>query len=378
MIVDDELVGVARELLERRFGERTGAATAVYTLEGGCYSSVSLTVTNASSCIAPEVGAMCEAHKNGERISALVTVERLVDGGPVLFRTPAGPTIDQLARTAAREAEIAVHNLAEEDEFFIRPLRSLAVAHISQMTMEGNYDAGFKRLTSELRELARVQALPTTRAQWPACLRSGLEDELVQRYAGPRGKPRHPVEFLHPNNLPSRRLRHIWNGFEAASHAFFEAIVDHHEPTLRALDCTDSDLLHLRQGAESVRAVFANLLVWVGFGRPVENEMPFLPYYSWRLKHGVPMHEYFGPASAAAAAVDPVAELIRLLAEPGEGGIGGYLRQRRLFLLEVFVDGTGRCPFDSVTLELFRETGHELQAAVAAGVLLTDDPAPDR
>lgn len=372
MIVDDELVSAARDLLERRFGDRAGAATAVYTLEGNRYTSVALDVTSASSCVAPEVGAMCEAFKHGERISALVTVQRKVDGGPVLFATPAGPTIDQLSLTAAREAEIAIHNLAREDDFFIRPLRSLVTTHVSQMNMEGNYDAGLGPLTKELRELARVQAMPTARTQWRPCLRSGLEHDMVKKIAATRGKQRDPSEFFHPNTLESRRLRHIWNGFEAASHAFFRAVLDQHEDALRALDCNDSDLLHIRQGAESVRAVFSNLLVWVGRRRPIENEMPFLPYYSWRLRHGLPMHEYFGPESAAAAQDDPVAELVRLLTTPGEGGVAGYLRQRRLFFLEVFDEGTRRCPFDSVTLEIYRETGPELLAAVDDGILLDD------
>ncbi|MFN3215158.1 MAG: hypothetical protein ACE367_01540 [Acidimicrobiales bacterium] len=376
MIVDDDLVGVAQALLERRFGDHAGAATAVYTLEGNCYSSVSLTVTNPSSCVAPEVGAMCEAYKNGERISAVVTVQRRVDGGPVLYATPSGATIDQLVLTSAREAEIVVHNLAEEDKYWIRPVRSLGVAHVSQMKMEGNFDAGMRQIRGELRDLARVQAMPTTRTQWAPCLRSAFENELVHRYAAVQGKPRHPAEFAHPNGLASRRLRHIWHGFEAASHAFFEAIVDHHEHSLRGIGCNDSDMLHIRQGAESLRAVFGNVLIWVESRRPVHNELPFLPYFTSKLSDGLPMHEYFGPGSAAAALEDPVAELIRLLVATGEDGLAGYLRQRRLFHVEAFVDGTRRCPFDSVSLELYRATGHEIAAALADGVLLDDVEAP--
>ncbi len=96
MIIDDKLVEAAQTLLEERFGQGLGAATAIYTLEGNCFTSVSLACVSPASSVQPETGAICEAFRNGERISALVTVERRLEGGPVLFATPSGTTIDRL------------------------------------------------------------------------------------------------------------------------------------------------------------------------------------------------------------------------------------------------------------------------------------------
>ena len=102
MIVDDALVEAARQLLLARFGTRADAASAVYTLEGSLFTSVSVDCVNPGSSVEPETGALAEAFKKGERISAVATMIRRVDGGPVLSSTPAGPTIDRLCLAAAR------------------------------------------------------------------------------------------------------------------------------------------------------------------------------------------------------------------------------------------------------------------------------------
>ncbi len=237
--------------------------------------------------------------------------------------------------------------------------------------MDGNFDDGMKPLTKQLRELARVQAVPMARNQWNGCLRSALESPLVKEYSTPRGKPRHPFDYHHPNELASARLRHVWNAFEAASHAFFGAIWDEHDGALRSLDLNDSDLLHLRQGSEALRFVFSNLLIWVGFHKPIASELPFAPYTTARLTEGEPMHIAFRHV-AEPVEMDPIEELSALLTTRGPGGIAHYLRERQLFSHKVFHNGTGRCPFDAVAIEIYRQTGEEILAAQEAGILLPE------
>lgn len=369
MIVDDALAEAALQQLLDCFGERAGAASAVYTLEGSMFTSVSLDCINPGSSVEPETGAIVEALKRKERISAVLTVIRRTAGGPVLFSTPAGPTIDRLCLAGARETEVAVHNLAKEDSYFIRPLKNLGATHISELGMDGRYDDGMRPIVRELRLLARVQAEPTVEQTWEACFHSALRNRLVRRYAQHQGKKRHPFEFRHANEAKSFELRLVWNAFEATSHAVFRAIFDHHDAGLRDIGMNESDLLHLRQGGEAFRFVFGNLIVWVDLHKPIESELPFVPYHTSRLTKGRPMHEAF---DAAAVGGDPIDELVDILTRTDEHGVAEYLHQRGLFTHPVFDNGTRRCPFDVAAVAAYRSTGAAITSARAADLLDAD------
>ncbi len=366
MIIDSDLVAAAHAALERRFGERRGAATAVYTLEGNLYTSVS--VECPGQPIEAETGALAAVYQATERVSAVVTVERLTDGGPVAYATPSGNTLDRLVSVGAREAEIAAHHPAFPGRFQVRTLKSLHSSHRSQIFRNGTFDAGMGPIAQSLRQFARVQGVPSVRSAWAPCLRSALAADFVRRRARACGYERHPVEFRHPVQAPQIELRHAWHAYEVAANTFFREVFDAHDGAFRRLGFNEDDLFHLRQGPESLHQVFANLIVWVAFHEPVESELPFGSHRTTSIQAGRPMHVAFQPAAERGAS--PLHELIELLTSREDVGVARYLRDRELFTWKLFPQGAGRCPFDGVALELLRHTGTALADAEADGLIM--------
>lgn len=90
MGVDERLVQAAVELIVRRFepGVWRGAA-AMYTFEGSLLTSTFVSPPNASADLCYETGAICEAHKLGERVTASVCVV-LDPAGERFILTPCG------------------------------------------------------------------------------------------------------------------------------------------------------------------------------------------------------------------------------------------------------------------------------------------------
>ena len=370
MIVDDDLIDTAIATLERCFGTKVGAATAVYTLEGDCYTSVALRTVSPSSSIPPESGALCDALKHRQRVSALVTVAHLVEGGPLVYVTPSGLVLDQLSHVSCRECQVVVHDLIDPTNYFVRTIQALLPNQYSEVVLDGRYDTGMGALARPLRQLSREQGVPSASSEFAPCLVEAFGHPLVRRSATPRGKPGAPGDYVHPCQLPSIALRHVWFAFEAASHALVEAVVDAHAPTLVSkLGFTTSDLFRLKQGGEAMRFVFASMLVWVGTGRPVMNEAPFRPYHSALLRDGRPMHEAL-PLVDGADDGHLVSEVVRLLGGGGTEHLAAYLRERRLFSQHLFAEGSGRCPFDETALAVYRAAADGIETAWNSGVIL--------
>jgi len=70
------LYNEAVKLIERKYPEGWGGASAMYTDKGSILTSISPEVVNASTEICFEVGAICEAHKLGEKVTHVVSVIR--------------------------------------------------------------------------------------------------------------------------------------------------------------------------------------------------------------------------------------------------------------------------------------------------------------
>ena len=70
------LYRAAVELIDRKYPEGWGGASAMYTDRGSILTSISPEVVNLSTEISFEVGAICEAHKNDERVTHVVSVIR--------------------------------------------------------------------------------------------------------------------------------------------------------------------------------------------------------------------------------------------------------------------------------------------------------------
>ena len=90
MRLDQRLVNAARELLEHRFPGEEGIAAAMYTGGGDVLTSVFFEPEWGSGMLCAETGAICEAEKLNERVTASVCVSRLSGEDPILVLTPCG------------------------------------------------------------------------------------------------------------------------------------------------------------------------------------------------------------------------------------------------------------------------------------------------
>lgn len=377
MIVDDQLIETARRTLIDHFGEGPGAATAVYTLDGTTLTSVAVHTASPSSSIAPETGALAEAAQRKERVSAVVTIQRDVTDGPIRYSSPSGVALDQLAQVAASETQVVVHDILNEENFWVRNLKVLVPSHLSDLAFVGNFDGGMRDIASELRQLSNVQGVPSARDRFATTLRHALEAPLIRRYAQPVGKPGRWDDFRHPCQMRSAALRHLWFAFEAATHAFFDAIFTAHTEELTRLGCNSSDIVKLRQGGESLRLVFSNLVVWVGDQKPIANALPFVPYHSHLIEQGEPMDVSLPLRDRGDADIDTYSlnEVSRLLLTKGPGGISHYLHDRGLFTYPVFPNGSGHCPFSATAIAVYEETGRAIPELLADDLFLRTEPS---
>lgn len=90
MKLDQALVDVATDLLEKRFPAAEGIAAAMYTDDGLILTSVVFEPEWGGGGLCAETGAICEAVKLDKRITASVCVSRLSGDGPIVILTPCG------------------------------------------------------------------------------------------------------------------------------------------------------------------------------------------------------------------------------------------------------------------------------------------------
>ncbi len=90
MDIEQHLYELAAALIEKRYPTGWGGAAAVHTASGNDYLSIALSTPNAGAELCIETGAMCEAHKFGERITHCICVVREDENAPFRVLSPCG------------------------------------------------------------------------------------------------------------------------------------------------------------------------------------------------------------------------------------------------------------------------------------------------
>ena len=96
-ILDERLVQAARDLAIARYQRGWSGAAAMYTESGALLTSVYVEAPNDGACLCCETGAICEAHKRGERVVATVCVGRDDETQPFEILAPCGLCMERLA-----------------------------------------------------------------------------------------------------------------------------------------------------------------------------------------------------------------------------------------------------------------------------------------
>lgn len=124
MRLDQGLVDAARELLERRFPDDEGIASAMYTDDGTILTSVFFEPEWGGGGLCAETGAICEAEKQNKRIAASVCVSRLSGADPVVILTPCGICQERLFHWGAT-VEVAVPDPADPTGWMAKTLNEV-------------------------------------------------------------------------------------------------------------------------------------------------------------------------------------------------------------------------------------------------------------
>lgn len=80
----------AKELILKRYPIGWGGAAVIHTANDNYFTSVALETANGSAQLCIEVGAMCEAHKHGERVTHCLCVVRDDEKSPFKVLAPCG------------------------------------------------------------------------------------------------------------------------------------------------------------------------------------------------------------------------------------------------------------------------------------------------
>ncbi len=96
MKFDDRLVEAAKNFLQARFPDQSWAGVAaMYTDQGTILLSTAPQCVNESVSLCHETGAICEAHKLNEKVTASVCISR-DDLGRIVILTPCGVCQERL------------------------------------------------------------------------------------------------------------------------------------------------------------------------------------------------------------------------------------------------------------------------------------------
>jgi len=107
MHLDQTLVNEALALAMKRWPGREAGAAAMYTASGRILTSVFAESPNQAACLCHETGAICEAHKIQEAVTASVCVSREDASSPFIILPPCGICCERLAYWGG-EVEVAV------------------------------------------------------------------------------------------------------------------------------------------------------------------------------------------------------------------------------------------------------------------------------
>jgi len=124
MKLDQQLVDAAISLLETRFPAADGIAAAMYTADGTLLTSVYFEPAWGGGGLCAETGAICEAQKLNQKITASVCVSRLSGDGPVVILTPCGICQERLFHWGA-EVEVATPDPQDPTKWVAKTLKEV-------------------------------------------------------------------------------------------------------------------------------------------------------------------------------------------------------------------------------------------------------------
>jgi cytidine deaminase len=124
MHLDQILVDAAIAMLNRRYPNAEGIAAAMYTRQGSLLTSVLFEPEWGGGGLCAETGAICEAAKLNEQITASVCVSRLVGNGPIVILTPCGICQERLYHWG-EQVEVAVPDPADPSRWLAKTLKEV-------------------------------------------------------------------------------------------------------------------------------------------------------------------------------------------------------------------------------------------------------------
>ena len=124
MHLDQTLVDAAVELLNRRFPAMDGIAAAMYTEDGSILTGVFFQPEWGGGGLCAETGAICEAEKRNQKVTASVCVSRLSGTHPIVILTPCGICQERLFHWGD-QVEVAVPNPADPTRWMAKTLREI-------------------------------------------------------------------------------------------------------------------------------------------------------------------------------------------------------------------------------------------------------------
>ena len=124
MHLDQTLVDAAVELLNQRFPAMEGIAAAMYTKDGSILTGVFFQPEWGGGGLCAETGAICEAEKRNQKITASVCVSRLSGTHPIVILTPCGICQERLFHWGD-QVEVAVPDPADPTRWMAKTLREI-------------------------------------------------------------------------------------------------------------------------------------------------------------------------------------------------------------------------------------------------------------
>jgi cytidine deaminase len=124
MKLDENLIQSCKDFIEKRFPSKAiEGAAAMYTENGQILMSTSPEVINGGTALCHEVGAICEAYKLNQRITASACVSRDEDGSYLIF-TPCGICQERLYIWGG-DVEVAVPKADNPTEWEMKLLKEV-------------------------------------------------------------------------------------------------------------------------------------------------------------------------------------------------------------------------------------------------------------
>lgn len=124
MSLDQKLIDAAIDFVNQRFPiEPWAGAAAMYTADGKMLISTAPECVNESVSLCHETGAICEAHKNDQKVTASVCVSR-DDQGLFHILTPCGVCQERLYVWGG-EVEVAVPAIDDSTQYQMKLLKEV-------------------------------------------------------------------------------------------------------------------------------------------------------------------------------------------------------------------------------------------------------------